>query len=178
MKLALRFQLKKHMKIYKLLITVLVFTTLSFTAVHKYYVSITQIEYIKEKQSVQIITRIFIDDIEKLLRTRYNDSITLQENEQEVEIDSYIQKYLKSKIEIDINNQPVVLNFIGKEYEADLVYCYLEIENVKEIKSFSIKNKVLFDLFPEQKNVIRTTINTKNKSFILIPENDKGLLNF
>ena len=55
---------------------------------------------------------------------------------------------------------------------------YLEIEGVKEINSFEIQNLVLFDLYAEQQNIIRTNINSKNKSFILIKENDKGLLNF
>ncbi|WP_452221702.1 DUF6702 family protein [Lacinutrix salivirga] len=166
------------MRNFKLSIVLLLFTALSFTTAHKYYVSITQIEYVKDKKTVQIITRIFIDDLENLLRSRYDKTITLQEKEDETVINTYLSKYLKSKIEIDINNQPVVLNFIGKEYDNDLVYCYLEIPNVENIKSFSITNKVLFDVFPEQKNVIRTNINSKNKSFILILENDKGLLNF
>ena len=34
------------------------------------------------------------------------------------------------------------------------------------------------DVFEEQQNVVRTKIKGKNKSFILIKENDKGVLNF
>jgi hypothetical protein len=59
-----------------------------------------------------------------------------------------------------------------------VVQCYLEIEKVGSIKSFSVENSVLYDLFSDQKNIVRTHINDKNKSFILIPENDKGMLNF
>ena len=69
-------------------------------------------------------------------------------------------------------------SFIGKKYDDDIMYCYLEIENIASIKSFEIKNKVLFDLFDDQKNIVRTNINDKNKTFVLIPEKDKGLLNF
>jgi len=166
------------MKNIKLLLIVVVFPLFAFTTMHKYYVSVTQIDYIKEKQSVQITSRIFIDDFENLLRERYDENITLASNKDEKQIDIYIEKYLKSKIEISINNKPSKINFIGKEYEDDIVYCYMEIENVNEINNFEIVNEVLFDMFKEQKNVVRTFINSRHKSFILIPENDKGLLNF
>ena len=150
----------------------------AFTAVHKYYVSVTQIDYIKEKKSVQITSRIFIDDFEKLLRERYDQNITLAKDQDEKQIDLYIEKYLKSKLKININNKPVNLVFIGKEYEDDIMNCYLEIENISEITSFEVVNEVLFDMFKEQKNIVRTFINSKHKSFVLIPKKDKGMLNF
>lgn len=146
--------------------------------VHKYYVSVTKIEYVKEKKSVQITTRVFIDDFENLLRERYDKSITLASGEDEKQIDHYIKTYIKSKLKISINNKIIDYTFLGKEYDGDVVECYIEIENVAYISAFEITNRVLFDVFEEQKNVIRTHINSKHKSFILIPENDKGMLNF
>ena len=166
------------MKKIKQLLFIIAFALFSFTSVHKYYVSITQIEYVKEKQSLQIISRIFVDDFEKLIRNRYDNNITLNNNEDEVIIDQYVKKYLLEKIDISINGQAKAISFIGKKYDDDIMYCYLEIENIASIKSFEIKNKVLFDLFDDQKNIVRTNINDKNKTFMLIPEKDKGLLNF
>lgn len=166
------------MKKIKQLLFIIAFALFSFTSVHKYYVSITQIEYVKEKQSLQIISRIFVDDFEKLIRNRYDSNITLNNNEDEVIIDQYVKKYLLEKIDISINGQPKAISFIGKKYDDDIMYCYLEIENIASIKSFEIKNKVLFDLFDDQKNIVRTNINDKNKTFVLIAEKDKALLNF
>lgn len=166
------------MKYLKISLILFVIPLLAFTTVHKYYVSVTQIEYVKEKQAVQIISRIFIDDFEKLLRERYDSNITLAVKNESNKVNFYVEKYLAEKFQIKINGEKARMNFIGKEYEADIVYCYLEIENVKNITSFEVTNQVLFDLFDEQKNIVRTNINDKNKSFILIKQNDKGLLNF
>ncbi|WP_299889048.1 DUF6702 family protein [uncultured Lacinutrix sp.] len=166
------------MKYIKRLILLLALSFIAYTSIHKYYVSITKIEYVKEKQSVQIITRIFIDDLERLLKERYDEKITLASNGDEKEIDNYIKKYLLSKLKITIDEKETEVVFIGKEYDEDVVQCYLEIENVERINSFSITNKILFDIFNDQKNIVRTSINKRNKSFILIPENDKGMLNF
>ncbi|OIQ21504.1 DUF6702 family protein [Lacinutrix sp. MedPE-SW] len=166
------------MKFLKIILAVALISSLAFTAVHKYYVSITKIEYVKEKKSVQIITRIFIDDFERLLRERYDDTIILASNQDETQIDRYIEKYVLSRFKISINGKLVSVQFIGKEYDEDVVQCYLEVENIEAIKSFEIENKILFDVFSDQKNIVRTHINGKHKSFILIPEKHKGMLNF
>lgn len=154
----------------KQLLVILLLPLFAFTAVHKYYISVTQVDYVEKKQSVQIITRIFTDDFEKLLRERYDESITLAvKNEPEI-VNLYIERYLNEKIKIKINNKDVYFSFIGKEYDVDLVKCYLEIEGVKKIESFEISNKVLFDIFGDQQNIIKTKINSKQKSAILISE--------
>ncbi|HLV38151.1 DUF6702 family protein [Xanthomarina sp.] len=162
----------------KQLLFILILPFLAFTAMHKYYVSVTQIEYVKNKQSVQIITRIFLDDFEDILQLRYDEELFLGPQSETNEANFYVERYLKSKMVIRINGQEKVLKYIGKEYDKDIVICYLEVEGVKNIDTFEIENGVLFDLFPEQQNIVRTKINSKNKSFILIKENDKALLNF
>jgi len=166
------------MKTIKLLIIIAMLPLLAFTTVHKYYLSVTNIEYVSDKQSVQIISRIFIDDLELVLRQRYDENITLGTSKNEELIDAYIQKYLDHKIQIKINDTLVESIFIGKEYDNDVILCYLEIENVTSIKSFEITSQVLFDLFEKQQNIVKLKINSKNKSFVLIQENDKAMLNF
>ena len=151
---------------------------MAITSVHKFYVSVTQIEYVEDKASVQIISRIFIDDLENLLRTRYDETITLNVDKEVTTSDFYIEKYLKEKLKIDINGEAKVFTYIGKEYEDDIVFCYLEITDIKQINTFTVTNQILQDLFEEQENIVRTYINSKHKSFILTKENDKGMLNF
>ena len=166
------------MKTFKYLLVFFLVPLLAFTAVHKYYVSVTQIDFLPEKQSVQITSRIFIDDLEKLLRERYDEKITLATKNELPIVDTYIEKYLKGKLKIKINNKEVSLNFIGKQYDTDIVKCYLEIEGVKAIESIEISNQVLFDIFSDQQNIIKTKINSQQKSIILIPQSSSSILKF
>ena len=166
------------MRIFKFILLLILVPLLAFTGVHKYYMSVTQIDYIEDKQSVQVTSRIFIDDFERLLRERYDESITLASKEEPKTVDLFIERYLKEKLKIKINNEDAELIFIGKEYDTDIVKCYLEIEDVKQIKTFEVYNKVLFDLFEDQQNIVKTKINSKQKSFILFKEKDKALLKF
>ena len=166
------------MKILKILVLAIVFPVLLSVTVHKFYVSVTEVEFVKDKNSVQIISRIFIDDLENALRKRYDQHLTFAPKNESKEVQEYLERYLNEKISIKINGKSVVFKFIGKEYDNDIIFCYLEVNDIQEIKSFQISNKVLFDSFEEQQNIIKLKINNENKSFILIEQSSKVMLNF
>jgi len=164
----------------KILVVLFVFFMLcsSFTLVHKFYVSVTQIEYNEEQKSLQIISRIFIDDIEEVFRQRYDENIALVSKKDEAKIDQYLSRYLNQKLIITIDEQEVVFNFIGKEYDNDLVLCYLEVENVSSFTTIEVSNRALMDFFEEQQNIVHVKKGGKRKSMILEKEKDKGVLKF
>ncbi|WP_027124390.1 DUF6702 family protein [Gelidibacter mesophilus] len=145
---------------------------------HKFYVSVTEVAYVKEKKSVQIISRIFIDDLENALRSRYDKHLTFAPKNEAKEVEEYLKRYLNDKISIQINGKAIDFKFIGKEYDHDIVFCYLEVVDVSNIASFQITNKVLFDAFDDQQNIIKLKINDKSQSFILVNQNDRALLSF
>jgi len=162
------------MRVFKLSITLLIawISLTSFMNIHKYYVSVTDIEYAKEAKSLQVISRLFVDDIEKVLQERYNDSVKIEDKL----VDTYIEKYFSKKLLITVNNKQQKFNFIGKEIEDDMVHCYFEIENISNIEAISVTNKLLFDVYDSQQNITHLKINDKKKSFLLIKDNASGLL--
>ena len=157
---------------------IVILPLMAFSGFHKYYISVTEVDYIKDKQSVQITSRIFIDDFEKVLRERYNENVVLAGKEETKEVNKYIETYLRSKFKVRINDNDMNLIFIGKEYDIDIIQCYIEIQNVQQINSIEITNEVLFDLFEDQQNMIKTKINSKQKSFLLNQNNKTAVLNF
>lgn len=166
------------MMYFKILFFSLAISLLSFTTIHKYYISVTQVNFVEEKKSLQIISRIFIDDLEQVLKQRYDEHITLSNNNDLDLVNTYIERYLKDKLRFKINKLEENFIFIGKAYDGDIVRCYLEIENVESISSIEIVNKVLFDLFEEQQNLIKLKINSKDKSLILNPQKDNDVVMF
>ena len=166
------------MKKFILICFITVVPLLSFTAMHKYYVSVTEVEFVKEQKSIQIISRIFIDDFEKMLRERYDKEITLAIENEKSTINFYTEKYLKEKFKLEVNNQEVEFKFIGKEYEDDIMVSYLEVENIDGISSIQVMSHILFDVYPDQQNIVRFKLNNINKSFLLTKENDKGMLKY
>lgn len=151
----------------------------SFTA-HKFYLSVTEINYSEKDTSIQLLSRIFIDDLEELLNDRYEIDLNLTASNELKDAEDYIERYIKSKILLKIDGKDVSYNFLGKEYDNDVIKCYLEIDNIdiNNVKTIEIENKLLFENFEEQQNIVHFKFKRKKKSFILIKENDKGLLNF
>ncbi|UNY97347.1 peptidase E [Zhouia spongiae] len=159
---------------------ILILPLVAFTTLHKFYVSVTNINYSEENKSLQIISRIFTDDFENTLKERYQIEPGLMSNKELKNIDFYIERYLLQHMNIKVNEKKAVLEFIGKEYENDVIKCYIEISGVNAgtLKSIEIENSFLFELYEEQNNIVHFKINDLRKSFSLIQGNDKALLKF
>ena len=155
-----------------LLIPLFAFTT------HKYYISSTKIEYKKESKTIQITMRFFIDDLQESINSTYSKNIELALPNEPEEIDSLIINYVSKKLEVTINSNKKAYSFLGKEYNNDEIYIYLEIENVEFIKAIEIKNSMLMEIFPEQQNIIKLYINNAKKTFLLTKQKDKDSLKF
>ena len=86
---------------------------------------------------------------------------------------------MRSKLVISVDGTNKAFVFLGKKYDNDLVICYLEIEDIDlpEHKTLAVENDILTDIFDEQQNIVHFKINGKKKSFILVKENNKGMLN-
>ncbi|MEB3346753.1 DUF6702 family protein [Aquimarina gracilis] len=166
------------MKKIKLMFLFVLSITLCSFITHKFYVSVTQIEYNKERQSLQIISRVFIDDIEDLLQERYDQSIVLNVKEETSITEKYLEKYFDQKLKIKVNDKEVSFTFLGKEYEDDLMICYLEILEIDSLSSIEVSNDILMDYFEEQQNIVHVKKDNQRKSLILEKGKSNGLLNF
>lgn len=162
-----------------LLLPFLAVLFLSFASAHKFYVSVTNIVYAEEEDAFQITSRVFIDDLDDLLEERYGIKAKLATPNEAKIADEYIEKYFRAKFAMELNGKPAEYIFLGKRYDNDVVICYLEIPKVgfSGLKSISIQNEILTDLFEEQQNVVHLKWKGHKKSFVLIKENNKGMLN-
>lgn len=166
------------MKIQKILVLLIAIPLLSFVTAHKFYVSVTNIEHSKIDKALQITTRIFIDDFQRVLEERYDfkEELTTEKATQEVE--QMMKKYITKKLKIWVNGELKAFKFIGKEYEDDVTICYLEITGIEKVNSIEIENAVLYEIEEDQQNLVHVKINDQRKSLLLVRENDKGLLKF
>lgn len=152
---------------------------LAFTVAHKFYISVTSIGYSDKDKALQITTRVFIDDFEKVLQERYGVKANLATEDESSQADEYIEKYLNTKFALAIDDKNVAYNFLGKIYDNDIMICYLEVPkiDISTATTISVQNELLMDIFEEQKNVVHFKIENQKKSFVLIRENNKGMLN-
>lgn len=154
----------------------LFFLTLASFEMHKFYVSIYQINYASEKKMLQITSRIFIDDLNEGLYQKYKKKTHLGEQNESPEDLVLMKKYISDHFSIKVNGQIKTIQYLSKELEGNVIICYYNIKNISKIKTIEIQNTVLLDLNEEQQNIIQTTINGKKESLLLSNENVKGML--
>ena len=79
---------------------------------------------------------------------------------------SNINNYFNSFLIVSFGDVINKLNFLGLENKNDMFIFYLEVENLPNLNTISIDNKLLFDLYPEQQNIVHIKKNGNKKSFI------------
>lgn len=144
--------------------------------IHKFYVSIYQLNYVPEKKILQITSRIFTDDLNNVLKKKFEKETHIGASNETEEDIALMKKYLSEHFSIKVNGQPKTIIYLSKEIETNVVICYLKITNIPKIKSIEIQNTALFELSEEQQNIIQTSIFSKKQNLLLTPENVKGLL--
>lgn len=141
---------------------------LSFTdfATHKFYLSTTEIEYKKDIKTFQIITQLFIDDLELLLQQQEKSLRLFPDSDAKLS-DSLLMFNLKKEFQLIINGEPQEISYLGKEYKNDIVVCYLELYLDEIPSTIEIKNSMFFDLFDSQQNIIHYKNEASRNSFLL-----------
>lgn len=152
---------------FKIGLFIFCFIMCSSFVLHKFYVSVTQIDYVPNKKRIEITSRIFIDDLEKALNKKYKTKLNITSTNEISEAEEYIKAYIKEKIKISINKKPQVIEYLTKEVEGDVIIIYTKIAISKKINTFEVYNSLLTETFQDQQNIVHTNINSNKKSFLL-----------
>jgi len=59
------------MKSLRIFLFLSVLPLFAFVNAHKFYISVTNVDYSSKDQAIQIITRVFVDDMDAVLKERY-----------------------------------------------------------------------------------------------------------
>lgn len=149
-----------------LFFTILFFVGLSSFSVHKFYVSIYQVDFVPEKQRIEITARIFMDDLNLALENEYKSKTQIGEKSETQADVAMLQKYLNKHIRVSINGKDMKTLYHNKEIDNNVVVIYLKINDIKKIKTIQFSNNALLDLYSDQQNIIQTNIYNKKQNFI------------
>lgn len=146
---------------------------------HPLHVSVTEIEYNEKNKSLQIISRIFIDDLELSIRSKLrNESLDLLEPKNGVTTDQLVSAYLKDHLKVRLDGKPAKINYLAHEVEDLALICYLEIESVKKIKTIEVTNDMIQEIHEDQSNLVHVTYKGPVKSLRLIRDKPTDVLKF
>ncbi len=127
---------------------------------HDLHLSKTILHYNAGKQSFEISIHIFIDDLENAILLDGSSPLYLETSKETENAEEKLIAYIQRSFQLFIDGKSVNLNFIGREPSTDVlaIWCYFEVSDVQEEPGeFWVENKLLLDLFEDQKNLMNIT---------------------
>ncbi|WP_207497134.1 DUF6702 family protein [Aridibaculum aurantiacum] len=139
-------------------------TTANSTVYHPFYVSVTEMNYNAQSRSMEISCKMFVDDMEEVLKHNYKTAVDLGNAKLQEQNNRVIQDYIQRRLSLQIEGKPVQLKFVGFEKDKESVYCYFEVTDLAPSKKIAVSNSILYDLTKEQINIIHVMMNGKRQS--------------
>lgn len=129
---------------------------------HKFFTSITQMEYNEKTQSYEIIMNVFWDDWEKALAEIYQKPIRIDQPG----IEKYSMEYLESCFVVKVKEKKLAYKMVGVEQEKDIMKIYLELPSKYISKGLTIKNDCLIRECDGQINILNYIHQSDRKTLI------------
>lgn len=145
---------------------------------HPIHISLCEINHNAAARQVEITHKIFIDDLQEALEKQYKIRTHLATPKEYPDAEKLIEQYLQKQFQCKINGEPVRWKYVGREYEVDACWIYLEAEQALPVQSVEVRNAVLLELFDDQVNFVHVKTGGERKSLRLNSDNDRGSLGF
>jgi hypothetical protein len=132
---------------------------------HPVHISVTEINYSEKDKALQIISRLFIDDLELSIRAKRKEpELDIMEPKAPLTTKQLVIDYLTDHFKVKLDGKPCKLNFLGVEKEDLSLICYIEIANVKKIKTLEVFNDAIMATHEDQSNLVHVTFKSPVKS--------------
>ena len=149
----------------------------SFT--HKFYVSITQVDYEAEERSLQITSKLYTDDLEAAIEQQASEvELRLGTRKQAKDADVHIENYLRERFKLTVNGKATNWQWVGFEVEHDVTWCYMEASKVKQFKTIKVENSIFTEVYKDQANVVDVNRGSETQSLLLGRGSESAELSF
>ena len=149
----------------------------AYLALHPFHVSICDMEYQTKEKTLEISSRIFMDDLELALgKLTHVDNYF--DNRDKSLINKDLSEFLEDNIKVWVDGNETELQFLGYEIENDVVWSYLEATKVRQLNSITVEYTVLFDVFDDQFNLVHVKKAGTTKSLRFVKTQHSGTVTF
>lgn len=145
---------------------------------HPFYVSVCQIDYNSDTNSLEITLKLFTDDLETALTGNDAEELYLGTGQEVENADSLISAYIAQHLSIDVEGKRQAWQYLGKEVDIEATWCYLEITEVPVFSEVKLGSRIFLEAFETQQNIIHVAVGKQKKSLLLDRGETSGILTF
>jgi len=145
---------------------------------HPLHVSVTEIEMDEKDKRLEIMMRVFGDDLESTLRTHLKQpDFDITKPGDDV-LDDIVMEYLKPHFRVALDGKHVQPKYLGHEWEGEALIFYIEVPGVKKWKTIQIQNDIITEMFDDQSNLVHVTVRGTVRSLRLTKNTPSDKLTF
>ena len=151
----------------------------AFPNPHRVHVSVTNLEFNQPRQTVEIVIRVFMDDLENALSLRAKravkiDPATAGKDRQVVEL---VMTYLRSSFELKNKaGRTVALSWNGIEGQPDMFWIFVKGRTPGGLEGAQLRNKIFCELFDDQVNIVNAKHQGKQVGLMFESKDDFKIL--
>lgn len=125
--------------------------------VHPMHVSVTEIEMDEKDTRLEIMMRVFIDDLELTLKEDLKEPTLDILNPSKQTVDQMMTAYLGAHFKIMLDGKAQAIKYLGHETENEAFVFYLEVSKVRKWKMIHVQNDIITEIYSDQSNLVHVT---------------------
>jgi len=128
---------------------------------HPVHLTITNVEYFEKSKKLEFTITLFSDDFELLLNKKYNTILNLFAENENTSTNKIINTYITENLLFTINNKIISrkkYKLVERQKEDITTKLTYSINYYKKIKNIEITNKLMTEIYPDQKNLLIITL--------------------
>ena len=146
---------------------------------HPIHVSVTEVDFDRKEQSLQIMMRVFIQELETTLRSTLNKpELDILQPGGGLTTDRLVTDYLNDHFKISLDGKQQKTKYLGHEQEGDAFIFYIEVSNVKTWKTILVENDIIMSTYSDQSNLVHVYVDDNVKSLRLTTNTPADKLTF
>lgn len=132
---------------------------------HRYHTSVTRLEYNATEHLVEITVQSFADDVEAAL-SKANGAAGSVQLDSTAKTNALLLDYLRTVVQLRNGVEGLQLEWVGMELKGHSVWFYLQAKTSAGLSQLNLSNRLLFDLFTDQLNIVNVFSNGKKASLV------------
>ena len=134
---------------------------------HPLHLTVSNVDYKADKGELAVSIKIFRDDLELALSKHAGSVVNLLDEQKKTENDSILNEYIGANFRMSINNKLTNETIKDTKIEDEAVWVFYGIETNKEVELISLENRLLTELYDDQKNLVIVGFDSQQKAFTL-----------
>lgn len=140
---------------------------------HPVHVSVTSVEYVKEKNIFDVSFKLFWDDFEVIIAQKYGVLLNLGKEDERKEKEQYFTQYISESFSLKVDGVELEPKYKRDTINEASIWLYYSFPGNFDMKKIEIENRLMLDMFDDQTNLLMVKFGNIEKGFSMKQRKEK-----